>query len=394
LEFAQRGAVVRTPVFMPVGTQGSVKGLSSGQLRALGCGILLGNTYHLGHRPGAARMRALGGLHEAMRWRGRAILTDSGGFQMVSLSRLSHVSEEGVRFTSPHDGSEALLTPEASIAQQAAIGSDIAMALDDVVRPQSAPERIAEAAARTVRWLDRCEAVLPRSSPAQALFGIVQGGLDDGLRDVCAAELVRRDLQGYAIGGLSGGEAKGAFWQVVARCAAALPAWKPRYAMGVGYAEDMLVCVALGVDMFDCVFPTRTARFGTALVRDAGCAAGAIDLRSRKYAQDRTLLDAMCTCEACAGGFSRGALHALFTSGQQSACPGEASSAEAVGAQLLSHHNVAHQLRLMADARAAIVSGSFSAFVVQYMLARYGGAHAVPRWIIDALTFAGISFPS
>lgn len=394
-------------MFMPVGTQGSVKGMMTSQLRALECRMVLGNTYHLGHRPGAGRVREMGGLHAAMRWEdGRAILTDSGGFQMVSLSRLSRVSEEGVVFTSPHDGSEAMLTPEGSMEQQAAIGSDIAMALDDVVRPQSDGGRIAEAAARTVRWLDRCEAVIGRGDGRQALFGIVQGGVDVCQREACAAEVVRRELQGYAIGGLSGGEEKAAFWRAVAASAAALPEHKPRYAMGVGYAEDMLVCVALGVDMFDCVFPTRTARFGSALVRDPGCPTGSIDLKSRRWALDPSPLDPSCTCEACCGSggggggcggggggcgsaafTSRAALHALFTSGQQS------QLAESVAAQLLTHHNIAHQLRLMSDARSAILSGSFPVFVTQFMLNRFGGLHAVPRWIIDALAFAGISFP-
>ena len=200
----------------------------------------------------------------------------------------------------------------------------------------------------------------------------------------CAQQLVRRDLQGYAVGGLSGGESKDLFWRAVAQSTAELPAHRPRYAMGVGYMEDMLVCVALGVDQFDCVYPTRTARFGTALVCDAGCAAGTVNLCHRRYARDPAPLDPACRCAACATGTSRAALHALFTAGSRDAA--------AVGAQLLTHHNVAHQLRLMRAARAAIRDHRYAAFVTSYMRHRYGTA--VPAWIVDALAYAGIHFPS
>lgn len=382
-----RGTTVLTPIFMPVGTQGTVKALlAQEQLGSeLDCRILLGNTYHLGHRPGPERLRAMGGLHKAMRWN-RGILTDSGGFQMVSLLSLSDVCEEGVRFRSPHDGTEQLLTPEASMLQQRAIGSDIAMALDDVVRPHTtAPARLREATERTVRWIDRCQTVIPRTDPTQALFGIVQGGLHNDLRSVCLDELVRRDLQGYAVGGLAGGEAKEDFWPVIAQCGAALPKNKPRYAMGIGYAEDMLICVAHGIDMFDCVFPTRTARFGTALVRDRNTPAGSIDLRNSKYTLDLSILDTECPCEACRGGISRAALHAMFTSGNKESI--------AIGSQLLTHHNVAHQLRLMKDARNAIMKGEYASFVTNYMVDRYGGdVESVPKWIVSALAAAGITF--
>ena len=384
LHLHHRGVDVPTPVFMPVGTQGTVKGLTAAELEATGCRLCLGNTYHLGHRPGAERVAAMGGLHRAMRWP-HGILTDSGGFQMVSLLSLSTVTEEGVRFTSPHDGSEQLLTPEESVRQQGLIGSDIVMALDDVVRPHTtAPARVAEAMERTVRWLDRCASVLPRTSSTQALYGIVQGGLHEAHRRHCAQQLVRRDLQGYAVGGLSGGESKDLFWRAVAQSTDELPAHRPRYAMGVGYMEDMLVCVALGVDQFDCVYPTRTARFGTALVCDAGCAAGTVNLCHRRYARDPAPLDPACRCAACATGTSRAALHALFTAGSRDAA--------AVGAQLLTHHNVAHQLRLMRAARAAIRDHRYAAFVTSYMRHRYGTA--VPAWIVDALAYAGIHFPS
>ena len=382
LHLRHRGVDVPTPVFMPVGTQGTVKGLTAAELEATGCRLCLGNTYHLGHRPGAQRVADMGGLHEAMRWP-HGILTDSGGFQMVSLLKLSEVTEQGVRFTSPHDGSEQLLSPEESIRQQRLIGSDIVMALDDVVRPHTtAPARVEEAMRRTVRWLDRCEAVLPRTSSTQALYGIVQGGLHEEHRRYCAQQLVRRGLQGYAVGGLSGGESKDLFWRAVAQSTEELPADKPRYAMGVGYAEDMLVCVALGIDQFDCVYPTRTARFGTALVRDAGCPSGTVNLCHRRFALDFSLLDPACPCQACAAGTTRATLHALFTAGTR--------DAQAIGAQLLTHHNICHQLRLLADARAAIREHRFGRFVGDYMRHRYGSSRdAVPRWIVDALEYAG-----
>jgi len=385
LHLWHRGVDVPTPIFMPVGTQGTVKGLTAEELAATGCRLCLGNTYHLGHRPGAQRVAEMGGLHKAMRWP-HGILTDSGGFQMVSLLSLSEVTEEGVRFTSPHDGSEQLLSPEQSIKQQRLIGSDIVMALDDVVRPHTtAPARVEEAMQRTIRWLDRCESVLPRTSNTQALYGIVQGGLHEEHRRYCAQQLVRRDLQGYAVGGLSGGESKDLFWRAVAQSTEELPTQKPRYAMGVGYMEDMLVCVALGVDQFDCVYPTRTARFGTALVRDPNCPSGTINLCNRRYAHDFTLLDTECNCQACSSGTTRASLHALFSTGSRESL--------AIGAQLLTHHNICHQLRLMAAARNAIREHRYASFVTDYMLHRYGPTvSSVPSWIVEALAYAGIHF--
>lgn len=242
-----------------------------------------------------------------MRWP-RGTLTDSGGFQMVSLSRFAVVSEAGVQFQSPVDGSEMLLTPEVSIGIQNELGADIIMALDDVVSSVTTGPRVADAAARTVRWIDRCVAAHARPA-RQSLFGIVQGGLDLRLRGECAAALVARDLPGYAVGGLSGGEDKGSFWRAVAASLAALPAGKPRYCMGVGYPEDLVVCVALGADMFDCVYPARTARFGTALVRG-----GLLKLRAAAMAADFGPVDAACPCEVCAT-YTRSYLHALAGGG-------------------------------------------------------------------------------
>ncbi|KDO81050.1 hypothetical protein CISIN_1g0377181mg, partial [Citrus sinensis] len=236
--------VCQTPLFMPVGTQGTIKGLTTDQLEEIGCQIILGNTYHLALRPTSELIDELGGLHKFMNWP-RALLTDSGGFQMVSLLHLADITEKGVTFQSPVDGKPMLLTPEESIQIQNRIGADIIMALDDVVRTTiTAHKRPHE----------------------QNLFGIVQGGLDPVLRDICVRGLVDRNLPGYAIGGLAGGEDKDSFWRVVAQCTAALPEDKPRYVMGVGYPLDIVVCSALGADMYDCVYPTRTARFGTALV--------------------------------------------------------------------------------------------------------------------------------
>ena len=360
---------VRTPMFMPVGTQGSLKGLTPDQMRTLGCQVVLGNTYHLGHRPGAATVGAMGGLHEFIGWDG-GMLTDSGGFQMVSLAKLSSVSEEGVTFESPHDGSTTLLTPEVSIGMQNDIGADIIMALDDVVSSLISGPRVEEAMLRSIRWLDR--GIAAHARPAdQNLFGIIQGGLDARLRLICLDAMIARGTPGYAIGGLSGGESKDEFWKMVHLCTQHLPKDKPRYAMGVGYAQDLVVCVALGVDMFDCVFPTRTARFGKALVRT-----GEIALKAKRYASDLDPIDAECGCYVCTT-FSRSYLHSIVKSH--------------TGAQLISYHNVAFQLRLMSDIRAAIAADAYPAFVQDYMETRFGPN--VPQWIVDALHAVDIDLP-
>lgn len=251
-------AKVKTPVFMPVGTQAVMKGLQPHQME--NCNLILNNTYHLALNPGKDLMEYYGGSHKFMRWN-KALLTDSGGFQMVSLSKLCTVTEEGVEFLSHIDSSPVFLSPEESINIQQAIGSDIMMQLDDVVSSVTTGPRVKEAMDRSIRWLDRCIAHI-KSAPSrhpQNLFAIVQGGLDPALRLECCAEMSQRECPGYAIGGLSGGESKDTFWKIVKLCVENLPKNKPIYCMGVGYAEDLVVCVALGVDMFDCVFPTRTA---------------------------------------------------------------------------------------------------------------------------------------
>ncbi|XP_021921474.1 queuine tRNA-ribosyltransferase catalytic subunit isoform X3 [Zootermopsis nevadensis] len=283
---------VDTPVFMPVGTQGTLKGLLPDQLEALGCQIMLGNTYHLGTRPGPSVIMKAGGLHKFMNWN-RALLTDSGGFQMVSLLKLAEITEEGVKFQSPYNGSEVMLTPERSIEIQNSIGADIIMQLDDVVRTTTTGPRVEEAMLRTTRWLDRCLGA-HQNAATQSIFPIVQGGLSKALRTESVKQLIQRDVPGFAIGGLSGGESKNDFWKMVHLTTDLLPEDKPRYLMGVGFAVDLVVCCALGVDMFDCVFPTRTARFGCALT-----CSGQLNLKQKKYAKDFQPIDEGCDCSTC-----------------------------------------------------------------------------------------------
>lgn len=385
---------VRTPVFMPVGTQGAIKGLTPAQMASqpIDCQILLANTYHLALRPGTELLAAIqrpvagsdsqepqSGIHGFMQWP-RNVLTDSGGFQMVSLSRLCAVSEQGVTFESFVDGKEMLLTPEKSIEHQNRIGADIIMALDDVVSSVADDdERFKEACARTVRWLDRC--ISAHAHPErQNLFGIVQGGLDvseGGLRDQCLDALIARDLPGYAIGGLAGGESKDAFWRVVAKCTARLPDDKPRYVMGVGYPLDLVVCSALGADMFDCVYPTRTARFGTAIVRS-----GLLKLRSQKFADDDRPLEEGCQCLVCQKPYSRAYLRALIQNGKDDKAN--------VAAALLTLHNVTHMLTLMRDLRQSILDSRFETFVRDFMRGQFPNGK-YPPWAVEALQEAHIT---
>ena len=249
---------LRTPIFMPVATQGAMKGVTMAMLEELDVELILGNTYHLGLRPGEAVLNAAGGLHAFEGWNGN-ILTDSGGFQMVSLSALSSITEEGVLFQSTHGGGQLVLKPEDSIRIQNAIGGDIMMQLDDCIHVLTTGPRVEEAMERSVRWLDRCLAANAKPD-RQCVFGIIQGALDPALRARCLDAMIARDCKGYAVGGLSGGEAKDQFWRVVAQCTAALPPNKPLYCMGVGYPVDIVVCIALGVDMFDCVATTPAHR--------------------------------------------------------------------------------------------------------------------------------------
>jgi queuine tRNA-ribosyltransferase len=298
---------------------------------------------------------------------------------MVSLLKLSQVTEEGVRFLSPHDGTPMLLTPEHSISLQNTIGSDIIMQLDDVISSTSPDyERVEGAMQRSVRWLDRCIAA-HKNPESQNLFCIIQGGLDIELRKECTKEMVARDTPGIAIGGLSGGEAKAEFCKVVDTCTGLLPERKPRYVMGVGYPEDILVSVALGADMFDCVWPTRTARFGNAIT-----AKGVFNLRHASYASDFGPVEEGCKCTCCRPqsegglGITRAYIHHV-------------AAKETAGAHLLSIHNVHYLLDLMRRAREAIVDGRYPEFVKDYFRMLYSDEkEKYPTWAVDALRGAGI----
>ncbi|XP_025986377.1 queuine tRNA-ribosyltransferase catalytic subunit isoform X1 [Solenopsis invicta] len=360
---------VDTPVFMPVGTQGTLKGLLPQQLEQLDCQIILGNTYHLGNRPGADILRKAGGLHKFMNWK-RALLTDSGGFQMVSLLQLAEITEEGVKFKSPYNESECMLTPEHSIQIQNAIGADIIMQLDDVVKSTLTGPRIEEAMHRTIRWLDRCLSAHEKPDE-QSIFPIVQGGLDPTLRSECAHQLIKREVNGYAVGGLSGGESKDDFWKMVHISTNILPKNKPRYLMGVGFAVDLIVCSALGIDMYDCVFPTRTARFGCALVKT-----GQLSLRQAQYKKDLKPIDESCECSTCKT-YTRAYLHQIAT-------------VETVSCHLLTVHNVAFQMRLMRDIRDSIKAQRFPRFIQDYMLTVYPNKD-YPTWIINALEAVNVT---
>ncbi|KAK2742533.1 hypothetical protein FQN55_007819 [Onygenales sp. PD_40] len=368
---------VKLPIFMPVATQASLKGLTPDQLAQTGCKLCLNNTYHLGLKPGQAVLDEVGGAHVFQGWDGN-ILTDSGGFQMVSLLKLAQVTEEGVRFLSPHDGTPMLLTPEHSISLQNSIGSDIIMQLDDVIATTSPDHaRIKEAMERSVRWLDRC--IDAHKYPErQNLFCIIQGGLDLELRKQCCEEMVARDTPGIAIGGLSGGEAKDEFCKVVKTCTGLLPEKKPRYVMGVGYPEDLVVAVALGADMFDCVWPTRTARFGNAVTAN-----GTLNLRNASYASDFGPIEEGCQCICCRskaeGGLevSRAYIHHL-------------AAKETVGAHLLTMHNVYYMLSMMGSVRQAIIEDRFPAFLHEFFRKMYGDRENIPQWAVTALRGVGV----
>lgn len=334
--------------------------------------IILANTYHLAHHPGRDVLEIAGGLHRFMNWN-RNLLTDSGGFQIVSLTKLSTVSEDGVTFKHPVHGSPMSLTPELSIETQNSIGADIIMALDDVV-PSTCSDmtRVEEATHRSLRWLDRCIAA-HRYPKKQALFGIVQGALDPRLRKISLEGTKNRCLRGYAIGGLSGGEEKDTFWRIVEQCTAeetGLPSDKPRYLMGVGYPLDIVVCTALGVDMYDCVFPSRTARFGTALVPS-----GFLRLIQAKYACDFGAIQDDCLCYTCQN-FSR----AYIRSVQKTP----------LGSQLITIHNFAYMMRLCKDMRRAIMDGSFPRFVCDFVKCQYPPPQRPPFWVVEALKVAKI----
>jgi queuine tRNA-ribosyltransferase len=334
---------VDTPAFMPVGTQGTVKGVDPDRLRETGAQMILANTYHLALRPGEQTVAALGGLHSFMGWDG-PILTDSGGFQVFSLAQRMTIEERGARFRSHIDGAPIELTPERAIAIQEQLGSDVAMVLDHVVALPNQREVVADAMRRSVRWAERCRAAAAR--PDQALFGIVQGGLDAELRAESAAALVAMDFCGYAIGGLSVGETPAEMMAGVDMTAPHLPRDKPRYLMGVGRPIDLLEAIARGIDLFDCVMPTRNGRNALAFTD-----AGPLRLRNQRHTLDRGPLDLACPCLACR--HSRGYLRHLFQAG------------EMLGPMLVSIHNLAYYQRLLAEARRAILEDRFGAFLAE-----------------------------
>jgi queuine tRNA-ribosyltransferase len=352
--------LIRTPAFMPVGTAATVKAVYTDQLEAAGADVVLANTYHLMLRPGAERIAGLGGLHSFMRWQ-RPILTDSGGFQVMSLAKLRKITDEGVAFQSHIDGSSHMLTPERAIEVQCLLGSDIQMQLDECIALPATRDETRSAVDRSLAWAERCRQEFARqlakgaAHPGQALFGIVQGGVDQELRARSTDGLVAMDLPGYAVGGLAVGETQAAMLATLELTASRLPAGKPRYLMGVGTPDDLIESVARGIDMFDCVMPTRAGRHGLAFTW-----AGKVNLKNARHADDPAPLDPASTCPA-ARDYSRAYLHHLV------------KSQEYLGAMLLSWANVAFYQQLMAAMRAAITEDRFAAWAAQTK-ARLAGA--------------------
>jgi queuine tRNA-ribosyltransferase len=332
--------VVETPAFMPVATHGAVKGLAPRHLRELGATIVLSNAYHLAQRPGVETVRALGGLHAFMGWDG-PILTDSGGFQAMSLGELVRVDDAGIHYRSHVDGRAGSLSPADAVRVQEALGVDIAMSLDECVPAGAAADRVALAVERTTAWAAR--GVAARARAETALFGIVQGGLDPALRQASAAALTALGFDGYAVGGLSVGEPAVETARVAAATVGLLPAERPRYLMGVGTPGDLLHFVAMGYDLFDCVLPTRNGRNGTLFTRQ-----GKLMIRNAAHARDARPVEDGCPCYTCTG-FSRGALRHLIL------------GREMLGAQLASLHNLHFYLHLMREIRAALAEGTFPA---------------------------------
>ena len=354
---------VLTPAFMPVGTVGSVKGLTPDDLTAAGCDILLSNTYHLMLRPGVETVARMGGLHRFMGWRG-SILTDSGGFQVMSLSDLNKLTEEGVEFRSHLDGSKHMMTPEHAIRVQDGLGTDIAMSFDHLVRLPAPIEAVREAVARTVRWaqrgLDERARLRDEGRGAMALFGINQGGTDAAERARCFAGLAPMPFDGYALGGLWVGEGRKLGLEMVERDCSEFPADKPRYLMGVGHPIDVIEAVARGVDMMDCVLPTRNARRGTVFI-----STGRLVVKNAAYAKDERPLDPKCDCYTCQR-FTRAYLRHLFAAG------------ELLGMRLASIHAVHQMVQLTRRARAAIVDGTYAAFRADFLQRYHSGETLAP----------------
>src|SRR3989440_1683974 len=338
-----RHGVFDTPAFMPVGTQGTIKGVLPDRIKETGTQIILANTYHLMLRPGEKVVAQLGDLHRFMAWPG-PILTDSGGFQVFSLAHINAIDDAGVTFKSHIDGSVVQLTPARSMQIQNDLGADIIMAFDECPDPQKPREYQQQAVERTLRWAGKCLDAHQRPND-QSLFGIVQGGIDRALREHCAEKLIAMNFPGYAIGGLAVGEGFEAMKQVLAYTTPILPSDKPRYVMGVGFPRDIVEAVAAGVDMFDCVMPTRNGRNAYAFTAN-----GPIRLRNSRFIADNNPIEPDCDCYACRT-FTLGAIRHFFFAG------------EMLGPVLLSLHNIRFYQRLMSDIRQAIREGSFAAFV-------------------------------
>jgi queuine tRNA-ribosyltransferase len=362
--------VVETPVFMPVGTYGTVKGITPRSLEEIGAQIILGNTFHLWMRPGLDVVKQFGGLHRFERW-DKPILTDSGGFQVWSLGEMRKISEEGVKFASPVNGDKLFLTPEVSMQIQTLLNSDIVMQFDECTPYETKGHVTTEAEARvsmelSLRWARRCQAEFARLENPNALFGIVQGGMFEHLRDESLAALVAMDFPGYAVGGVSVGEPKEDMLRIMAHTPHRLPANKPRYLMGVGTPEDLVDGVAQGVDMFDCVMPTRNARNGHLFTRF-----GDLKIRNSRHRTDERPLDESCTCYACkghtradgtvSGGFSRAYLHHLERCG------------EMLAPMLATIHNLHYYVNLMREIRESLDAGRFAAFRQQFRTDRSRG---------------------
>ena len=347
---AMRRGTIRTPAFMPVGTAATVKAMKPETVRKTGADIILGNTYHLMLRPGAERVARLGGLHQFMNW-DRPILTDSGGYQVMSLSDLRKLTEKGVEFRSHIDGSKHMLTPERSMEIQRLLGSDIVMAFDECPRADRPRDEIAASMEMSMRWAKRSRDGFDRGgdhAERSALFGIQQGALDEDLRQISAEKLTEIGFDGYAIGGLAVGEGQEAMFATLDFAPRQLPQDRPRYLMGVGKPDDLVGAVERGVDMFDCVLPSRSGRNGQAFTWN-----GPINLRNARFAEDQEPLDSRCACDTC-GTYTRAYLHHLI------------KSQEILGAMLMTEHNIAFYQQLMQAMRDAIAEGRFAAFAAQF----------------------------
>ena len=344
---------VETPAFMPVGTYGTVKAMAPEEVASLGAEIVLGNTFHLWLRPGLEVLETFGGLHQFMRW-DKPILTDSGGFQVFSLDKLRKITEEGVKFSSPVNGDKLFLTPETSMHIQRVLNSDIVMIFDECTPYPATEQQAADSMQLSLRWAARSKAA--HAGNPNALYGIVQGGMFEHLRDVSTRELVDMDFDGYAIGGLSVGEPKDDMARILAHTAPQLPATKPRYLMGVGTPKDLVFAVSHGIDQFDCVLPTRNARHGILFTRH-----GEMRIKNARWKNDPAPIDPECGCYACANGFSRAYLHHLHRAG------------EMLGARLMTTHNLHYYQQLMAEMRTAIETGRFADFTAGFHEAQARG---------------------